>query len=98
MPKHKATTMKHVDMIRGYANNRMFELLCRLRGYIANLGDNQEQVDMLSGASGDAILARMTDATMLELGVVTEESAASNNNPSRRRSSGKMPRELESEA
>lgn len=64
--------MKNVELIRARIVRGMQGELVRLRSFMSSLDGNQEEVELLRGEQGTAILAVVADTMMRELGHTTE--------------------------
>lgn len=64
--------MKNVELIRARVVRGMQSELIRLRGFISGLGGNEDEVELLRGDQGLAIVAVVADTVMRELGHTTE--------------------------
>ena len=64
--------MKNVELIRARIVRGMQGELVRIRSFLSSLDGNQEEVELLRGEQGTAILAVIADTVMRELGHTTE--------------------------
>jgi hypothetical protein len=85
-PKHhERQKLKHVDLVRGRVHHTMARALAQIRGYISLTDGNVAIVDMLHNQEQSmAILARVTDFTMIQLG--DNSTAVDESDPTVRRS------------
>lgn len=76
--------LKNVELIRGFTANRMREFAIRLRNFISSASDNPDVVELLRGEDGLKIVAKLTEAVLVEIGHQTEVTAEDSNSRARR--------------
>lgn len=81
--------MNNVELVHARVQRGMMNELVRLRSWLSS-ADNHEAAELLNGKEGDAVLARMVEFLMAELGHKSPKPATDPQSTIRRLARGAM--------